>query len=233
MDTNHVVCVKWGSKYPAKYANILNSMVKRHTNVSYQFHCLTDDHTGLDADINVIKLPNDPWIKSWWSKLFMFAPEMPLQGNILYFDLDVVIFDNIDSLFTNPGKINIIKDFNRCRIKDWKLSNSSCMRWTTGTMDYLWTEFKDNSVKIMQQNHGDQDWITKRASNDITWFPDDWIRSYKWEMVGYKDTKLLTKDGKKFFKTPAKIEPGNRVAVFHGSPNPMECADKWVEDNWK
>ncbi len=233
MDTNHVVCVKWGSKYPSKYANVLNSMVKRHTTVSYQFHCLTDDPAGLDSDINVIKLPNDPWIKSWWSKLFMFAPEMPLQGTMLYFDLDVVIFDNIDALFTNPGKFNIIRDFNRCRIKDWKLSNSSCMRWEAGTMDYLWTEFKDNSAKIMQQNHGDQDWITKRASNDITWFPDDWIRSYKWEMVGFKDTKLLTKDGKKFFKTPAKIEPGNRVAVFHGSPNPMECADKWVEDNWQ
>ena len=52
-------------------------------------------------------------------------------------------------------------------------------------------------------------------------------------MVGFKDTKLQTKDGKKFFKTPAKIEPGNRVAVFHGSPNPQECADKFVEENWR
>ena len=233
METNHVVCVKWGSKYPSQYANVLNSMVKRHTTVPFQFHCLTDNPAGLDPEINVVKLPNDPWIKSWWSKLWMFAPEMPLKGNMLFFDLDVVIFDNIDPLFTHPGRFNIIRDFNRCRIKDWKLSNSSCMRWEAGTMDYLGTEFKDNSAKIMQQNHGDQDWITKRASNDITWFPDDWIRSYKWEMVGFKDTKLLTKDGKKFFKTPAKIEPGNRVAVFHGSPNPMECADKWVEDNWQ
>ena len=53
---NHVVCVKWGNQvYPSKYANVLNSMVKRHTKVPYQFHCLTDDPTGLDADINVIK----------------------------------------------------------------------------------------------------------------------------------------------------------------------------------
>ena len=100
-------------------------------------------------------------------------------------------------------------------------------------MDYLWNEFKASSVRIMQQNHGDQDWITKRAKDDITWFPDEWIRSYKWELVGYKDTKLLTKDGKKYFKTPAKVEKGNKGAVFHGSPNPMECADHWVIDNWK
>jgi hypothetical protein len=35
----------------------------------------------------------------------MFAPEMPLKGNILFFDLDVVIFDNIDPLFTHPRQV--------------------------------------------------------------------------------------------------------------------------------
>jgi hypothetical protein len=119
----------------------------------------------------------------------MFAPEMPIKGNILFFDLDVVIFDNIDPLFSHPGKFNIIRDFNRCRVKDWKLSNSSCMRWQAGTMDYLWTEFKDRSAQIMQQNHGDQDWITKRAAgrhhmvsgrvDKIIQVGDDRIQRYK------------------------------------------------------
>ena len=230
---NHIVCVKWGNKYISKYANVLKNMARRHCTLDYQFSCLTDDPTGLDPEINVIRLPNDPYIKTWWSKLWMFAPEMPLQGNILFFDLDVVIFDNIDPLFTHNGKFNIIRDFNRCRIKDWKLSNSSCMRWQSGTMNYLWTEFKENPARVMQQNHGDQDWITKKAKDEITWFPDEWIRSYKWEMIGLKDTKLLNKDGKKWFRKPVDVNPGNRVAVFHGSPNPMECADQWVIDNWK
>ena len=232
---NHVVCVKWGNKYISKYANILYNMVKRHTTVPFTFHCLTDDPAGLDTNnINVVKLPTDPWIKTWWSKLWMFAPEMPIKGNILFFDLDVVIFDNIDILFThNPGKFHIIRDFNRCRVQDWKLSNSSVMRWETGTMDYLWNEFKEKSAIVMQQNHGDQDWITKRAKEDITHWPDQWIRSYKWEMIGLKDTKLLTKDGKSFFRTPVTIQKGNKVAVFHGRPNPMECADQFVIDNWQ
>ena len=152
----------------------------------------------------------------------------------MFFDLDVVIFDNIDDLFKkDEGKFMIIRDFNRCRIKDWKLCNSSVMRWQSGQLNYIWNEFQDRSSQIMQQNHGDQDWITKRAVKDTNFWPDEWIRSYKWEMVGLKDTKLLTKDGKKFFRTPAKIENGNKVAVFHGSPNPMECADQFVIDNWK
>tara|TARA_B100000214_G_C23961144_1_gene625326 strand:+ start:513 stop:1211 length:699 start_codon:yes stop_codon:yes gene_type:complete len=230
---NHVVCVKWGNKYISKYANVLKNMVKRNCTIDYQFHCITDDPNGLDSDINVIKFPSDPGIKTWWSKLWMFSPEIPLKGTILYFDLDVIIFNNIDSLFThNPDKFNIIRDFNRCRVKDWKQSNSSCMKWNAGTMNYLWNDFKSDSAKIMRQNHGDQDWIMKRAKDDINWFPDEWIRSYKWEMVGFKDTKLLTKEGKKFFRKPADVYPENKVAVFHGEPKPFNCADEWVVKNW-
>ena len=231
---NHVVCVKWGNKYISKYANVLYNMCKRHITVDYDFYCITDDPKGLDSHIKTIQLPNDPAIKTWWSKLWMFGADFPLEGNILYFDLDIIIFNNINELFThNPGKFHIIRDFNRCRVKDWKMSNSSVMRWEAGTMNYLWNEFKADAPKIMSQNHGDQDWITKRAKDDINWFPDDWIRSYKWEMVGFKDTKMLNKDGKKIFRKPADIMPGNKVAVFHGEPKPFNSGDDWVIKNWQ
>ena len=84
----------------------------------------------------------------------------------------------------------------------------------------------------MQQNHGDQDWIMKRAKNEITHWPDDWIRSYKWEMIGYKDTKLR-RGTKSVFDRPPKIIPENKVAVFHGEPKPFNCGDQFVTDNWK
>ena len=231
---DNIICVHWGTKYPVKFVNILYSMCKRNITTDYEFHCITDSTKDLDPHIKTIQLPNDPAIKTWWSKLWMFGADFPLKGNILYFDLDVIIFNNIDHLFThNPGKFHIIRDFNRCRVKDWKMSNSSVMRWEAGTMNYLWDEFKANSSKIMSQNHGDQDWITKRAKDDIHWFPDDWIRSYKWEMIGLKDTKLLNKDGKKIFRKPADITPENKVAVFHGEPKPFNCGDEWVVKNWR
>jgi hypothetical protein len=208
-------------------------MVKRHTTVPFEFHCITDDLKGLDPHIKTIKLPNDPWIKTWWSKLWMFGAHFPLQDNILYFDLDVIVFRNIDELFNyKPDKFMIIRDFNRCRVKDWKLCNSSVMRWKTGTMNYLWDEFVAKPNKVMGENHGDQDWITKRAEQDINHWPDDWIRSYKWEMIGFKDTKA--RRGPKFiFDRPPKVIPENKVAVFHGEPKPFNCGDEWVEANWK
>ena len=230
---NHIVCVKWGNKYISQYANVLYNMVKRNTTVPYEFHCITDDPKGLDPHIKVIKLPNDPWIKTWWSKLWMFNKDFPLQGNILYFDLDVIVFKNIDELFTyNPDKFMIIRDFNRCRVKDWKQSNSSVMRWKPGTMNYLWNDFANNPSQVMQQNHGDQDWIMKRGHQDINHWPDEWIRSYKWEMVGFKNTKIR-KGVKHIFQQPARITEQNKVAVFHGEPKPFNCGDDFVVENWK
>lgn len=230
----HIICVKWGTKYDSKYVNILKNMCDRQVRVPFTFHCLTEDPTGIREDINIINLPNLIGIKSWWSKLYMFSPDLPIkEGTILYFDLDVVIFRNIDHIVNwNPDKFCIIRDFNRCRVPSWNLSNSSVMKWKAGTLNYLWNDFSNNPTNIMNNNHGDQDYITRRAKQDITHWPDEWIRSYKWEMIGRKDTKI--KNGQKIvFQHPPTVTKENCVAVFHGKPNPHECGDQLVLDNWK
>ena len=248
--SNHIICVKWGNKYSADYVNVLKKMCDRHITMPYEFHCLTENRMGIDAGINIIDLPNLPGIKTWWSKLYMFSPELPLQGTLLFFDLDVIIFRNIDNFFShNPGEFKIIRDFNRCRVKDWSHSNSSCMRWQSGTMQYLWKDFQNNPGTVMQNNHGDQDWIMKRARDDIRHWPDQWIRSYKWEMMPREQSKtknnnrwthqyppVLKADQVMVFDTKLNQwlpERDGCVAVFHGKPDPHECADPFVVDNWR
>ena len=113
----NIICVKWGPKYIPEYVNILKNMCKRQSTVDFKFSCITDDEAGLDEDINIIKFPSHAGIKTWWSKVWMFSKDLPLEGTLLYFDLDVVLFRNIDNLWDyEPGKFCILQDFNRCRI---------------------------------------------------------------------------------------------------------------------
>jgi len=123
------------------------------------------------------------------------------------------------------------------------------MRWQSGTMQYLWGEFQNNPATVMQANHGDQDFIMKRARADIHHWPDEWIRSYKWEMMPREQSKskngnvwkhqyppVLEGDHIKVFDKKAnqyQAEYNGCVAVFHGKPDPHECADPFVVDHWR
>ena len=53
----HVVCVKWGPKYIAQYANVLYKMCDRHITGDWDFHCITDNNKDLDPHIKTIALP--------------------------------------------------------------------------------------------------------------------------------------------------------------------------------
>tara|TARA_B100001113_G_scaffold353802_1_gene360044 strand:- start:1726 stop:2352 length:627 start_codon:yes stop_codon:yes gene_type:complete len=208
-------------------------MCKRQSTVDFKFSCITDDETGLDEDINIIKFPSHPGIKTWWSKVWMFSKDLPLEGTLLYFDLDVVLFRNIDNLWDyEPGKFCILQDFNRCRIENWHICNSSVMRWEAGSLNHLWDIYNDHWQRIQGNNHGDQDYITAKEGKTATRWPVTWIQSYKWEMVGKKDTKI--RNGKKFvFQNPPTIPDDCHTAVFHGEPKPFNCGDKLIVDNWK
>ena len=45
--TKTVICMKWGARYPAYFANRLYSMVRRNVTGDLRFVCFTDDHEGF------------------------------------------------------------------------------------------------------------------------------------------------------------------------------------------
>ena len=93
---NYIVCLKHGTKYSSQYVNNLYNMVKRHCTVPYEFVCFTDDLRDIDPNIKTITL-KPLGVSGWWYKPIFFDKNFPLDGNILYFDLDVVIHKNIDN----------------------------------------------------------------------------------------------------------------------------------------
>ncbi len=230
---NYVVCLKWGDKYSADYVNVLANMVARNTTVPYAFVCFTDNSNGIQAGIRVLPLPNLP-ITGWWYKPYFFCPQLPIKGNLLYFDLDVIIFNNIDNLFTyNPDYFCIIRDFNRHLRPDWKKMNSSVFRLRSGTQEHVWTQFEKDNFVVTKRLHGDQDWIFNQVRDTFCFWPDEWIQSYKWEMRNKPPMSRI--NGVRNFNVPGEpiIKPQTSVAVFHGEPHPHNSVDQWCKDNWK
>ncbi len=112
----NVLCMKWGTKYPADYVNTLYSMVARNLTREFRFVCLTEDATGLHDQVEVFPLPElsvdlaGP--ERGWNKLAVFAETLyDLKGKVLCLDLDLIITGSLDELFDYPGEVMIIKDW--------------------------------------------------------------------------------------------------------------------------
>lgn len=233
---NYVVCLKHGSKYSSEYVNVLNNMVKRHTTVPYEFVCFTDDLRGIDPSITTVRLKENG-MSGWWYKPMFFDKNLPLDGNILFFDLDVIIHSNIDKLFLfNLDSFSICRDFNRSLRPDWKYFNSSVFKLKAGSLGHVYDEFMSDTTKYMRKFHGDQDWIyaqIKDKGSDFQYWPDNWIRSYKWEMRDRRDLQRINGFRNFSKKGVPKVIKESCVAVFHGEPHPHQCEDDWVKENWQ
>jgi hypothetical protein len=227
------VCLKHGKKYDAGYVNTLHSMFKRHHTKNIRFACFTEDSKKLNKEIEVFPLPLIPQISGWWYKTMFFDPNLPTQGTILFCDLDVVIFRSIDKFFDyKPGSFCIVRDFNRSIRQDWKKFNSSIFRLDTGDKKFVYENFMTDPLRNSRKFHGDQDWIYSQIRRDYEFFPDEWAQSYKWEMRGRP--QMIRLNGIRNFsgKGVPTVDPEGSIAVFHGEPNPHQCADDWVVDNW-
>ena len=232
----YVLCLKHGMKYSSDYVNKLYNMVKRNCTLDIEFVCLTEDDAGIYDNITILPLPKG--LVGWWCKPYVFSNELPLNGTVLYMDLDVVIAGNIDKLFTySPGHWCTIRDFTRVQRSNWQRYNSSVVRFDTGSLDFVWEKYVQDPRKIQKQFFGDQDYLY-----DVTYkqkramlYPDSWLLSWKWEVRKSKEFATGGAKGHRRLKTIEDVKPRPEccVCVFHGDPNPANCDDPWVKDNWR
>ena len=230
----NVVCVNWGKKYPKEYTERLYNMVKRNTTKDFKFYVLTDQYI-YKQPINIAQL--NPGFEGWWNKLQMFDPDILPEGEWLYFDLDIVIVDNIDCFFEWES-FGIIRDFIRPEegLLPGKEFNSSVMRFNNYDYQGIWTYYLSNMHQFhdMQKQinfFGDQNVISSYLNHypDVcNPFPDEWLWSYK---KGVERGKHAGDRSKMFGDT---IPEGGKIAVFHGSPNPTEVLDvDWVKEHYR
>lgn len=229
----NILCLKHGDKYGPEYVNKLYRMCKQYCTYDFNFYCITENDKDIEKGINVIKVREQTW-KGWWWKPYLFNEELPIEGTILYMDLDVVLSNNIDKLFDYyPGEFCIIRDFTRAMRPNWERYNSSIMRWEAKSLSHLWITFNINPAQYMRRHHGDQDYIWEQQKGARLW-PDKWIQSWKWEIRKSRNFKPGGTRGNRMFENIESVRPleETSICVFHGDPNPAKCEDPWVVENW-
>ena len=210
-----VACVKWGDKYGPAYVTKLQSMCKRHL-PKHRFVCFTENPVeGVDCH------PLPSGLPGWWSKVALFKPSL-FTGDVLYFDLDVVITGNLTEMVeecrTDLGTLWAPDDFSYSLVNPKRgldqhtlrllgghgTINSSVMFWHGDYCADIWKRF---SPSVMDVLHGDQNWITQVMYPDIQFIGKEWVSSYKYGGPGV-------------------------VKVFHGDPKPAAVKEAWVAKHW-
>ena len=126
-----IICCRFGDKFTQWHVDNLKHMI--------------DEYSGLKYDsfevINMIYI-------NWFNKFQMY--DRFRDGENLYFDLDMVIYDIFFEL--------IRKDFTLLDDTWWKYEykNSSIVSWT-GDVSHIWDRFKatDEVLKVYTRSHSE------------------------------------------------------------------------------
>lgn len=216
-----IVCMKWGTRYPSEFVNRLWSMIQRHTARPTQLVCYTDDAEGIDpavitAPIPDINIPERVAITGW-RKIAIWRDDLPeLSGDVLFFDLDMVITGSIDPFFDyEPGHYCVIENWTQ---PNQQIGNTSIFRMPVGKYPNIYQRFNDDPEGVLAQYDIEQQYISGDIAEQRFW-PKEWCVSFKHDLIPAWPLN--------FFVTP-KL-PDNVLSVaFTGKPDPDEAA----EGNW-
>jgi hypothetical protein len=201
----NVICVKWGDKFSSDHVNRLYRMVRKNTSLPFTFYCMTEDPAGIDTNINIVPLNLELELHSWWWKICLFKHNLvPGKVNV-YFDLDVVIQNNIDHFFDVGNKIKIIDtsftdgdkliNFDNGSINYY---NSSILAWKNNTTGSIFSDFFVNSS------------LYKRVYVGLDRFLFNEISNQRFEPWGEDDYYFRTKQGQ-------NLKPNDKVPHPQGS----------------
>jgi hypothetical protein len=218
-----VLCMKWGTLYPADYVNVLYSACRKHLTGAFRFVCLTDDSRGFGPGIEAFPIPALPLTPGMqksgqWNKLVIYAADLyGLAGRALFIDLDMVICGGLDAFFEHPSSF-VTTDMG----DDWRPNPSGTARPEAGTCLFAFDlgqeaqileRFLADPQKAADDYVIEQEWVGAQASSMDYW-PRGWVVSFK--------RHLRQPIGLDLFRQPKRPPPEARVVAFHGEPRPAD-----------
>lgn len=215
--TRTVICMKWGTRYGADYANRLYSMCRRHITGDLRLICFTDDATGLRPEITARPLPpiTLPALQSTqgWRKVSLWNKTLDgLSGPVLFLDLDVIITNSLDVFFEYRPEVTF------CVANNWTqpgsgIGNTSVYRFEVGAHSYLFDRLMADVMGMVAKYRNSQTFIS-REIKEIEFWPPEWCVSFKHSLIPAWPLNLLV---------APKLPPETRVVAFTGKPDPDEA----------
>ena len=180
----NIVCVKYGTKYTSDRVDRLYKMVEKNCSLPFSFYCLTDDNL-LDWKLRPIPLDLSLDLESFWWKIQLF--NLPWNSPTLYFDLDIVIQNSIDSILKRiqPNKIltinpdlqhhqDILREF------DAKI-NTSVIGMYPKTLTHVFQNFIDNKDYYMIKYRGLDRYLSYNHLSICKYLKFDYDYYFRWK----------------------------------------------------
>ena len=193
-------------RYSPKYILRLREMVSRHTDRPFKMVCLTDEPEIMPEGVVGVRVPRTRGTeRGWWRKMYLFHPNLPFKGRVLYLDLDVLVVNDLNPILDFPADFAIAPDsaVNFQGKDQWSVVKgyqSSVMVWDHKARVRF---FKEYDPYVQKRLWGDQDLIKEISPNEATfpakWFervtpsgPEDWTPETKVVLcVKYKPHKAI------------------------------------------
>ena len=244
-----VLCMRWGTLYPAGYVNVLHSAVCRHLEKPFRFVCLTDESEGLNPGIEAFPIPDlgfseCHWKSGAWPKLSVFLQDLyGLQGRALFIDLDSIILGSLDPFFDFADELVAIgggRKWRRGSENPEPELASGVFAFDLGTEPQVVEIFQKDPVGAFDEYGLEQDFLAATVSSWKPW-PDDWVISFK---------RHLRLPPVVDWFLPQRLPPaGTGIVAFHGDPRPIDVVRQgkyywnefprrgrgpipWVRDYW-
>ena len=167
-------------------------MITRNCKVPFTLHCCTEDPTDISSEVKIIPLP-DYDLESFWYKVWITSDEFPVEGKCIFFDLDIVIQNDLSKLieYDCGDKILVLKSqwrwdkIHRLGVKMTRI-NSSVMVWNnTKRTDLMLDKLMSDAEYYMLKYHGNDDFMEAEFALEYNTLPHEWFYCRVW---GYDDT---------------------------------------------
>lgn len=233
----HCACVLHGTVYDWSYVEKLFNMIQRHLSGEIKMHVYTEPSRAVPDHMIRHDLQEWPGIvgakKSWWYKMQLFDSTHH-QGNLLYFDLDVVLYNDLDWIRgLHSDYFWTLRDFRYLQRSGTAMMNSSFMYWNVARFDWVWRRFQsDNPLSVIRRLAGDQDYLNQVIDISQRRFIEDW-RSQSWRWQAWDGGMDFRRRTQRAPGTGTRLNPEGSILVFHGRPKPHEIQDPVIQELWR